>query len=203
MIVTCNADERTVAPVIDGKALMVCSRGEDKLRAVLAGMGVKDAACAASAGEARRIIARENCALVVINAPLTDETGLELALELAQSTLCAVVLLVKAELLGMVYGPATDAGVLVVGKPIVPQIFQQMLMLGCATRNRMLVLSRENEKLQKRLEEIRLIDRAKCLLIERRRITEAEAHRAIEKQAMDDRLSRVQVARIILERYEL
>lgn len=142
-------------------------------------------------------------AFVVVNAPLTDETGLELAMELTGSTLCAVVLLVKNELMSMVYQPATEAGVLVVGKPLMPQWFQQTVQVASATRSRMLLLSRENEKLTRKLEELRVIDRAKCLLIERTRVTEAEAHRAIEKEAMDERLPRVMVARKILERYEL
>ena len=47
------------------------------------------------------------------------------------------------------------------------------------------------------------MDRAKCLLIEHRHLSEAEAHRAIEKQAMDQRLPRARVAQLILDRYEL
>ncbi len=142
-------------------------------------------------------------ALAVVNAPLTDETGLELATELTGSTLAAVILLVKAELMSMVYAPATEAGVLVVSKPVIPQVFQQTLQLAAATRSRLLVLSRENERLHQKLEEIRVIDRAKCLLIENMRISETEAHRAIEKQAMDRRVSRVLIAKELLKRFEL
>lgn len=149
------------------------------------------------------MLASDSYALVVINAPLPDETGLELATELTGGSLSAVVLLVRAELMSMVNGPAADAGVLVVGKPLIPQVFYQTMQLAAATRNRLMMLSMENEKLHKKLEEIRVIDRAKCLLIEREHITEAEAHRAIEKWAMDERLPRIKVAKQLLERYEL
>lgn len=154
-------------------------------------------------GEARRLLAQGGYGMVVINAPLADESGLELAMELTESSLCAVVLLVKAELMGMIYNPATEAGVLVAAKPLNPQLFQQTVQLAAATRNRLLLVSRENEKLHQKLEELRLVNRAKCLLIEHERLTEGEAHRAIEKQAMDARLSRAKIAKQILERYEL
>ena len=180
------------------RALVVSAQGLDKLRRALASVGFLNAASAASGAAAQ-----DTWPLVVINAPLPDETGLELAMELTGTTLSAVVLLVRAELMSMVYGPATEAGVLVVGKPIIPQELQQSVQLAAATHNRLQTLSRENEKLHRKLDEIRLVDRAMCLLIERRHLSEAEAHRAIEKQAMDQRLTRARVAQLILDRYEL
>ena len=80
---------------------------------------------------------------------------------------------------------------------------QQSVQLAAATHNRLMTLNRENEQLHRKLDEIRLVDRAKCLLIEHERLTEAEAHRTIEKQAMDQRLPRARVAQLILDRYEL
>lgn len=185
------------------RALLVSARGVDKLRQALASAGFLTIASAASAGEARRAAAQDTWPLVVINAPLPDETGLELAMELTGVTLSAVVLLVRAELMSMVYTPATEAGVLLVGKPVIPQVLQQSVQLAAATHRRLMTLSRENEQLHRKLDEIRLVGRAKCLLIEHARLTEPEAHRAIEKQAMDQRLTRARVAQLILDRYEL
>lgn len=184
--------------------LLICpqGRGADKLKPLL-GAWAAGALVAGSAGEARRLLANGEAELVIINAPLPDETGLELAMELTAASASAVMLLVKAELMSMVFTPATEAGVLVVSKPIIPQVFQQTLQLAAATRNRLLLMSRENEQLHKRLEELRVIDRAKCLLIQHLRITEQEAHRAIEKQAMDERVPRLSVAKQLLARFEL
>ena len=47
--------------------------------------------------------------------------------------------------------------------------------------------------------QLRLVSRAKCLLIENRGMTEAEAHHYIEKEAMNSRRTREQVAEEILE----
>ena len=63
-------------------------------------------------------------------------------------------------------------------------------------------LKAENRTLQERIEELRLIDRAKCVLIQRLGLSESQAHRYIEKQAMDRRLTRAEVSRSLLQTYE-
>lgn len=50
--------------------------------------------------------------------------------------------------------------------------------------------------------EARLIERAKEVLMEYLKMTEAQAHRYIEKQAMDMRITRREVAESILKTYE-
>ena len=185
------------------KTLLVAAQGQDKLRQMLADVQLSDIVTAKGAAEARRMNAADAYALALINAPLLDETGLELAIDIARRSTAAVLLLVKTELAPMINDTATEAGVLIVTKPVVPQMFEQAVRIGLASRNRMLAYKSENEKLQKKYEELKIIDRAKCLLIEHMRITEEEAHRVLEKEAMDSRLPRVRVAKLVLERFEL
>ena len=66
----------------------------------------------------------------------------------------------------------------------------------------MLGIHNENKKLSRRLEDMGLIDRAKCVLIQVLGMTEPQAHRYIEKQAMDMRVSKRQVAEELLKTYE-
>ena len=51
-------------------------------------------------------------------------------------------------------------------------------------------------------EEQKTIDQAKALLMERNGLTEAEAHRFIEKQAMDRCVTRITIAQSILSTYK-
>ena len=51
-------------------------------------------------------------------------------------------------------------------------------------------------------ETVAAVGRAKCLLVERRNMTEQSAHKFIEKTAMDNRLSRYAVAENIITGYE-
>ena len=95
-----------------------------------------------------------------------------------------------------------DAGVFVLPKPVSPEFFYQAVKLLIASRKRVQVLENENVKLQKKIDEIRLIDRAKCILIQYLQMTEPQAHKYIEKQAMNLRQSRLQTAESILKTYE-
>ena len=52
------------------------------------------------------------------------------------------------------------------------------------------------------MEDIRVVNRAKWLLIEHLSMTEQDAHYYIEKQAMDTRLSRREVAEHIIRTYD-
>ena len=55
--------------------------------------------------------------------------------------------------------------------------------------------------IEEKMEEIRLINRAKWLLISELKMDEPEAHRYIEKQAMDRCVSRREVAVEIIKTY--
>lgn len=185
------------------KALLIATQGQEKLRQWLEAIQNSEIVSIRGAAEARRAATGDMYALAMINAPLADETGLELAIDIARRSTAAVVLLVKNELAPLIAEAAAEAGVLIVPKPVNPQLFEQTIRVGMACRNRMLLYKSENEKLQKKYEELKIIDRAKCLLIEHMRITEEEAHRVLEKEAMNMRLPRVRVAKQVLERFEL
>ena len=55
-----------------------------------------------------------------------------------------------------------------------------------------------NKRLEDKIEELKLVDRAKCLLIMHEGMDEQEAHKYIEKKAMDLRISRREVAQKII-----
>lgn len=63
--------------------------------------------------------------------------------------------------------------------------------------------SPEAEHYRDKLKEIRTVDRAKCLLIQYQQMTEKEAHRLIEKRAMDRRVGKLKIAEEILQVYDL
>lgn len=63
-------------------------------------------------------------------------------------------------------------------------------------------LERENELLKRKLAEDKLVTRAKFALIQYLKMTEPQAHRYIEKQAMDMRVTRKEIAEGIIKAYE-
>lgn len=191
---------------MEGMTLLAGSseKSLELLQSLLQGTtGSGQCATAGNGAEARRMLALKEYALVIINTPLNDEPGMDLAIKAAQSTLAGVILLVRADAADAVAQKVEESGVLVVAKPVQRQLFDQALRLSMTARNRMLTLQNQNEKLQKKIEEMRMVDRAKCALIQYLRMTEQQAHRHIEKQAMDTRQTKMQVARDIVNTYEM
>ena len=84
-------------------------------------------------------------------------------------------------------------------KPVSRLLFYQALHLLIATQNRWQRFDRENQKLRTKMEEVRIVARAKCILVEYLRMSGQQAHRYIEKQAMDMRTSKKDVMENILE----
>ena len=76
--------------------------------------------------------------------------------------------------------------------------------LACAAKvhERLRAVRSENDRLKSTIGDLKLVDRAKCALIQYLNMTEADAHRFIEKQAMNRRLSRREIALEILKAYE-
>jgi len=177
-------------------------KGTDFFRQTLAAAGIGGIETAGNCSEARRLIQQRDFDLVVINAPLADETGEALSRDIVSRGSCQVILVVKNEYYDAVSAVLAASGVLVVSRPINAELFWSACMVAQASFNRIKMMQAENNELRQRLEDIRIIDRAKCLLISRMNMSEPEAHRHIEKQAMDLRTTKRLVAEGILKTYE-
>ena len=154
------------------------------------------------AAAARRALAENSYDLVLINTSLPDEFGTRLALDACESSSAGVLLLVKAEHCPDIEAQVSAHGVLTLAKPTSAQLFAQTLRLLCITRERLRGMEKKAVTLQEKMGEIRLVNRAKWLLIEELKMTEQEAHRYIEKQAMDRCVTRRAVAEQILSTYQ-
>lgn len=157
---------------------------------------------AGDAGEVRRMMLSTQVDIVIINTPLPDEFGSELALDLAENPM-GVLLLVKSEVYDQVTYKVEDSGVLTLAKPMTKQGFYSAVKLLAAMSSRLAKMEKKNRTLQEKMADIRVVNRAKWLLIEHHRMKEEDAHYFIEKQAMDMRLSRREVAENIIRTYDL
>lgn len=155
-----------------------------------------------TAGEAKRKMIDRVFDIVIINTPLKDDFGIEFAIDLSQKEQCGVVLFVRAELFGQVSYKVEDYGILTLQRPNSAAAIYGAVKLLVATRNRLKSLQNKATSLEKKMEEIRYVNRAKLLLMEKLKMTEQEAHRYIEKTAMDLCVKRAQVAKNIINTYE-
>ena len=187
-----------------GRALIVSAgaSSNEYISARLTELGYALPIIVPSAAEARRRMLESDFELIVVNSPLPDEFGTRLAQDICQHSAAGVLLLVKAEHFPDIDGRLTPQGVLVLSKPMSTQLFTQSLRLLCGTRERLRGLEKKNATIEEKMEEIRLVNRAKWLLIGELNMTEQEAHRYIEKQAMDRCVTKRAVAEQILSTYK-
>lgn len=157
---------------------------------------------ASSANDARRCLLESPFDLLVINAPLPDEFGTRLALDMSRDSGSGILLLCKAEHYPDISARLSPSGVLTLPKPTSLPMIEQSLQLLCGTRERLRLMEQKTATLEEKMAEIRLVNRAKWVLIDRLKMTEEQAHRTIEKQAMDQCVSRRVIAENILSIYQ-
>ena len=70
-----------------------------------------------------------------------------------------------------------------------------------SARERLRQFEKKSLSIEEKMAEIRLVNKAKWLLISQLSMSEPEAHRYIEKQAMDSRLPKAEIASEIVRTY--
>ncbi len=159
-------------------------------------------AAVSDVSSARRRLLESKYDIVIINAPLPDDFGTRLALYICENSGAGVLLFVKAEHYPDINGRVSPFGVLALPKPTTSRAVSQSLQLLCGTRERLRRMEQKTASIEEKMEEIRIINRAKLLLMEQLKMTEKEAHRFIEKQAMDRCVTRITIAQSILSTYK-
>ena len=152
-----------------------------------------------SASAARRSVFEKDYDILAVCCPLTDEFGHELALDAAMRTAASVLLAVPAEVYEDVLEHVTDQGILVLERSAVRERIGTAVRFLAAIRNRRHQLEKEIRRANEKLEDVRIISKAKVYLMTEQNMTEDEAHRYIGKQAMNQGVSRRRIAEQLLE----
>jgi len=155
-----------------------------------------------SCDSARKLIINQDFDLIIVNSPLQDDSGVIFSRYAAAKGVSQVILLVESDLFDSVSAACKDDDVLIITKPVDKSLMWSALSLAKSLRNKIKRIQAENAQLKQKIEDLRIIDRAKWILISSMKMNEQEAHRYIEKQAMDMRSSRRIIAEGILKRYE-
>jgi len=144
--------------------------------------------------DALRLVELHRPDVAVLAVGLPDGDGVEAARRVMSVRPCVVVLL-TSRTDSEVAARAVAAGVLgFLAKPLRPAELGPALDLAVSRfQDR-----QENEELKRELASRKLVDRAKALLIQRLGLTEPEAHRRLQKTAMDTRQRLVDVAQAVL-----
>lgn len=177
-------------------------KAADTYSSLLSSVQPQAAVCrAGSCGEARRLMAKNNFALILILTPLPDGFGTELAKDAVRST-AGVMLAVSPNLEKELSLKFQQDGIFVFSPTMSRKTFDNAVHLLLAVHNRLERVQPTSDAMQQKLKDIRLVDRAKCYLIQYEKLTEPEAHHYIEKRAMDQRVPKREIAEEILSRYD-
>lgn len=140
--------------------------------------------------------------LIVMALPLESEFGLETALHV--SKLCPGGLLIIAP--SKIYEEVCAKGAKI-SAPILPRSASKAQVINImrfllSVRQSSIAANEETARLQGIVDEMKLVNRAKCVLIEYLRLSEQEAHYQLRKRAMDQRITLTEAALDILKIYE-
>ena len=152
-----------------------------------------------SVSAAKRRLLEQHYDLVLVNDPLPDDPGVRLAMDACADSPAGVLLFVRRELYDEICDQVSEWGVAVLPKPTNTQAVTWTLQILRATRERMRRMEEKQVTVEEKIREMRLVNQAKWQLISRNQMTEAEAHRYIEKLSMDTRRSKGEVAAEILK----
>ena len=159
-----------------------------KIKEILERSGTANCILCHSAAEVRRVVCQQHITAVVCGYKFSDASAEELAGDLPDT--CAMLLLAPKSLLDMVVSQEVFRLSLPVSKGDLAASVRMLLQVGRRL---------EHQGRRRSGEEQAVVDRAKALLMERQGMSEAQAHRYLQKRRMDagERLART--ARAVLE----
>jgi response regulator NasT len=157
-----------------------------------------DEICASGSEALRRVRALEPD-ILLINFDMPDMTGLEVATILGDENLCSVVLFVSPVQREFCGGEVEDYDITLFPKPVSVDSLLSTLDLIMQNRRRFGKLETELSRLKRELNDRKLIEQAKGILMKKKSISEAEAYRRIQKMSMDSRVAMRDIAKKVIE----
>ncbi|MBQ9813670.1 MAG: ANTAR domain-containing protein [Thermoguttaceae bacterium] len=160
-----------------------------------------EAVVASNVAQGKRLFAEQSFDFVVVNSPHPDDSGVQFAVDVSETPTTIATLLVRADLYLETCDKATERGVFAVSKPIAPDVMATALQWMTCARERLRKFEKKTLSLEEKIESIRYVNRAKLLLVQELNMDEADAHRYIEKQAMDRCVPKLEIAKEIIKTY--
>ena len=151
---------------------------------------------------AKRAVTERDFDFIIINSPLPDDTGIRFAIDNVASNNSVVLFLTKSEQYDYSFDKLAEHGVFLMQKPVSVSTFQLASEWLISARERIRKTEKKTLSIEEKMNEIRLVNRAKWLLISEVKMTEPDAHRYIEKQAMDLCVSKLEIAQGIIKTYD-
>ncbi len=148
--------------------------------------------------EARRRVSERVYNIILVD--YAEGSGADFAIDASES-LSTILLLTPQQLFEEVSYRVEGYGIITMPNPFDQFYFYNMIKAAIAVQYKVQVLSSQTTKLKVKMEEIKQVNRAKMLLMQNLSMTEQEAHRYLEKEAMDKGEKKIDLAQTIIKTY--
>ncbi len=155
---------------------------------------------AADTVEARKILMTNEISAIIINTPLSDDFGIEFAIRCASEKNYGVLIFAGKEFFDITRKKVSSFGVLTVEKPNSPETISQAIILLRSASEKLCTV-KNSTVTDSEAQSIKTLNRAKLILIGSFGMTEAKAHKYIEKRAMEERKTKTEIAQNIIKSY--
>ena len=185
--------------------ILIAGKNEQVCENIIQLLKDKNADCRAFSltdGIRMRSIDAEKFDIIIISTPLSDEFGLDLAAELHGKTDAPLIIITKGELAEEIQNKMKFTGAFVIGRPCSRSSLQQAIRFAGIAGENVKRLNEEKQQLKRQIDDIKIIDRAKACLMQYLNLTEEQAHRHLQKQAMDLRKTQREAAEDVLGTYD-
>ena len=152
-------------------------------------------------GAAERARNGQDFDLVFVNSPLPADAGIRFAIDCCRAGGTVVLLFAAAALYDSIQSRVEKHGVFVLPRPVPRDAILRGLNWMAAARERLRSYEKKVQPVEEKMEEIRLMNRAKWLLTSELKMSEPDAHHYITHQAMDRCCSKRTVAEEIIRLY--
>lgn len=153
--------------------------------------------------EAERKLAQLDPALVVWQCDAPGLPALRQCIRLAEGSEAVFLLLVRPGTYEAVWQFVQAAGICVMSWPAPQEVFRQTLRNLLLLKKSLRAMQEKTDQLQSQLQDMKRIQKAKSLLMNQLGMSEADAHRWIEKAAMDRCVKKREIAETIIRMYAL
>ena len=190
-----NFSERSFSTLVVSSS----SKFNDFLRPILAERYCEPVTTVENVSAAKRAMNEREYDFLIINSPLTDDPGIKLSIDSSEGRGTVCLLLVRSEWYDELFAKVSEHGVFILPKPTSVSAVSEALSFLSSAFMRLKLISKKTNSLEEKMKEIRLVNHAKWVLIEQQKMTEEEAHKYIERRAMDNGLTKTEVANEILK----
>lgn len=185
------------------KALIICTNNEltEMLTAVL--NEVEQTELTLSGGSDARHKAERDCFDIILSVlPFENSFGLDTAAYISSVSEGEQIVFCPSKVYDEVCSKTVGLDMTILPKNVSRTLAVSVIRKSLAAKRKLESIQRKNAELMRKMDEDRLIYRAKCVLIEYLKITEDEAHRMLQHRAMETHVTLYNAAMDVLKMYE-